>query len=42
MIFIRLLLIQKDLKKIIEGMDDIGFTDGTIYEVILNLVKRLN
>lgn len=28
--------------KIIEGMEDIGFTDETIYEVILNLVKRLN
>lgn len=28
--------------KIIEGMEDIGFTDETIYEVILNLVKRLD
>ena len=29
-------------KKIIECMEDIGFTDETIYKVILNLVKRLN
>ena len=33
---------SEGFEKIIEGMEDIGFTDETIYEVILNLVKRLN
>ena len=33
---------SEGFEKIIEGMEDIGFTNETIYEVILNLVKRLN
>lgn len=33
---------SEGFEKVIEGMEDIGFTDETIYEVILNLVKRLN
>lgn len=33
---------SEGFEKIIEGMEDIGFTDETIYEVILNLVKRLD
>ena len=33
---------SEGFEKIIEGMKDIDFTDETIYEVILNLVKRLN
>lgn len=33
---------SEGFEKIIEGMEDIGFTDETIYEVVLNLVKRLN
>lgn len=33
---------SEGFEKIIEGMEDIGFTDETIYKVILNLVKRLN
>lgn len=33
---------SEGFKKIIEGMKDIGFTDETIYKVILNSVKELN
>ena len=33
---------SEEFEKIIEGMKDIGFTDETIYKVILNSVKELN
>ena len=33
---------SEGFEKIIEGMKDIGFTDETIYKVILNSVKELN
>lgn len=32
----------KEFKKIIEGMENIGFTNETIYETILSLIDKLN